>query len=143
VPVLAAETHGADSLAQSVAAGQRITLPAITSVATSLGARQVCAQAFEWTVRHAVHPVVVTDAQALAACRQFLDDQRLLVEPACGAALASLDAVPAQLHAAQRVLVVVCGGVTASAESIMAVRCISHKKCRQRLTDGTFQLPNF
>lgn len=51
VPVLAVETLGADSLAQSVAAGQRITLPAITSVATSLGARQVCAQAFEWTQR--------------------------------------------------------------------------------------------
>ena len=122
VPVLAAETHGADSLAQSVAAGERITLPAITSVATSLGATQVCAQAFEWTQQHAVHPVVVTDAQALAACRQFLDDHRVLVEPACGAALAALDAVPPALQAAQRVLVVVCGGVTASADTIMGVQ---------------------
>ena len=119
VPVLAVETHGADSLAQSVAAGERITLPAITSVATSLGARQVCAQAFEWAQRHAVHPVVVTDAQALAACRDFLDDQRVLVEPACGAALAAVHAMPPALQAAQRVLVVVCGGVTASAETVM------------------------
>lgn len=122
VPVLAAETVGADSLAQSVAAGERITLPAITSVATSLGAKQVCAQAFEWTQRHAVHPVVVSDAQALAACRRFLDDHRVLVEPACGAALAALDAVPPALHAVRRVLVVVCGGVTASAEAIMGVQ---------------------
>ena len=121
IPVVAVETQGADSLAQSVAAGQRITLAAITSVATSLGARQVCAEAFDWTRRHAVHPVVVTDAQSLAACKRFLDDQRVLVEPACGAALAALDALPDALQAARRVLVVVCGGVTASAETIMAV----------------------
>lgn len=121
VPVVAVETQGADSLAQSVAAGQRITLAAITSVATSLGARQVCAEAFDWTRRHAVHPMVVTDAQALAACRRFLDDQRVLVEPACGAALAALEALPDAMQAARRVLVVVCGGVTASVETIMAV----------------------
>jgi len=127
VPVLAAETHGADSLAQSVVAGQRITLPAITSIATSLGARQVCAQAFEATRQHPVLPAVVSDAQAVQACRQFLDDHRVLVEPACGAALAALDQLPALLPAlwparlpqASRILVVVCGGVTATAASIL------------------------
>lgn len=127
VPVLVAETHGADSLAQSVAAGQRITLSAITSIATSLGARQVCAQAFEATRQHPVLPAVVSDAQAVQACRQFLDDHRVLVEPACGAALAALDQLPAllpallpaRLHQASRILVVVCGGVTATAASIL------------------------
>lgn len=39
--MIAAETHGADSFAQSVAAGERITLSAITSIATPLGARLV------------------------------------------------------------------------------------------------------
>jgi L-serine/L-threonine ammonia-lyase len=121
VPVVAAETQGADSLAQSVAAGERITLPAITSVATSLGARQVCAEAMQWTQRHPVVPVVVSDAQALAACRQFLDDHRVLVEPACGAALAALLAWPPALDHCQRVLVVVCGGVTATLESIGSI----------------------
>ncbi len=127
VPVLAAETHGADSLAQSVAAGQRITLPAITSIATSLGARQMCTQAFEATRQHPVLPAVVSDAQAVQSCRQFLDDHRTLVEPACGAALAALDQLPALLPAllparlpqASRILVVVCGGVTATAASIL------------------------
>jgi L-serine/L-threonine ammonia-lyase len=120
VPVVAAETQGADSLAQSVAAGERITLPAITSVATSLGARQVCAKAMEWTQRHSVLPVVVSDAQALAACREFLDDHRVLVEPACGAALAALSVWPVSLAHCHQVLVVVCGGVTATLESIGA-----------------------
>jgi L-serine/L-threonine ammonia-lyase len=54
---------------------------------------------------------VVTDQQALEACDRFLRDHRVWVEPACGAALAALDAVPLHLPQAKRVLVVVCGGV--------------------------------
>jgi L-serine/L-threonine ammonia-lyase len=121
VPVLAAETEGADSLAQALTAGERITLPAITSVATSLGARQVCQQAFDLARQQPVCPVVVTDAAALAACRAFLDDHRVLVEPACGAALAALDVLPnafADAERPPRVLVVVCGGVTATVDAI-------------------------
>jgi L-serine/L-threonine ammonia-lyase len=123
VPVLAAETEGADSLSQALAAGERITLPAITSVATSLGARQVCERAFDSARERPVCPVVVTDAAALAACRAFLDDHRVLVEPACGAALAALDALThafADTERPPRVLVVVCGGVTATVASIQA-----------------------
>ena len=52
VPVVAVETAGADSLAQSLAAGHRVTLAAITSIATSLGARQVCEQAFRCSTLH-------------------------------------------------------------------------------------------
>jgi L-serine/L-threonine ammonia-lyase len=45
-PVLVAETAGADSLNQSLAAGELVTLPAITSVAKSLGARRISETAF-------------------------------------------------------------------------------------------------
>jgi L-serine/L-threonine ammonia-lyase len=41
VHVIAAETFGAHSFASAVAAGQLVTLPAITSVAKSLGASKV------------------------------------------------------------------------------------------------------
>ena len=47
VPVVAAETFGADSMAQSLDAGRLIKLPAITSVAKSLGADQVSTVIFE------------------------------------------------------------------------------------------------
>ena len=123
VPVLAAETEGADSLSQALAAGERITLPSITSVATSLGARQVCQQAFDLARQQPVCPVVVTDAAALAACRTFLDDHRVLVEPACGAALAALDVLPSAFADAERpprVLVVVCGGVAVTAANLLS-----------------------
>jgi L-serine/L-threonine ammonia-lyase len=113
VAVVAVETAGADSLAQSVAAGQRIELPAITSIATSLGAKMVCRRAFELTRSHDVHCAVVSDQQALAACARFLDDHRVLVEPACGAALAVAYDEPARLG--ERTLIIVCGGATVRA----------------------------
>lgn len=110
-PVLTVETWGTESFYASRQAGQLVRLPRINSVAKTLGAAQVATAAWERAQRHNVTSAVVTDDQALDACRQFALDHRLLVEPASGAALAAvyqrLDAV-AQ---APDVLVVVCGGV--------------------------------
>lgn len=114
VPVLAAETQGADSFAASMAAGRLVTLDRIRSIATTLGARTVAAEALAWAQRHPVCPWVVTDAQAVAACRRFADDHRVLVEPSCGAALASVYGQAAPLRGKSRVLVVVCGGAGVS-----------------------------
>jgi L-serine/L-threonine ammonia-lyase len=114
VPVLAVETVGADSLAQAMAARAPIELAAITSIATSLGARQVAPQALADALAHPVTSMLVSDQAAVAACLRFLDDQRVLVEPACGAALAALYANAPQLAGYRNVLVIVCGGVTAT-----------------------------
>lgn len=123
IPVVALETHGADSLAQSVAAGRRIELPAITSIATSLGAKQICEAAFTISQTHDLRSHVVTDRDALAACEQFLLDHRLLVEPACGAALASVSlSRPELLRGLEAPLIIVCGGATATYAQIQAWR---------------------
>ena len=114
VPVVAVETAGADSLAQALRAGERVTLPAITSIATSLGARQVSAQAFELARSHPVQSRVVSDQAAVQACLRFLDDHRVLVEPACGATLALAYDAPQALAGYKNVLAIVCGGVTAT-----------------------------
>jgi L-serine/L-threonine ammonia-lyase len=111
VPVIAVETEGAASLHASVRAGELVTLPAITSIATTLGAKRVAQAAFEWTRRHEVHSVTVSDAQALDACLRFADDLRILVEPACGAALAVAYEKLDVLAPYRRPLVVVCGGI--------------------------------
>ncbi|PHH67531.1 hypothetical protein CDD82_1387 [Ophiocordyceps australis] len=114
--VIAIETAGADSLAQSLARGQPVTLSAITSLATSLGARRVADQAFRYGLRrHDVTSVVLTDEDAICACRRFLDDERFLVELACGVSLALCyhgrlpDLVPG-FSRDSVVVVVVCGG---------------------------------
>lgn len=122
VPVIAVETQGADSLAQSMAAGALVELPAITSIATSLGARRVAEQAFAWTTQHPVRSVVVSDRQAIEGCLRFMDDHRIVVEPACGAALAVLYSHPRELAGYRQVLVIVCGGATASVSQLQAWR---------------------
>jgi len=118
VPVIAVETHGAASLHAAMQARERVTLDAIASIATSLGARQVCAQAFELSQTGRVHSVLVSDKEAVAACTRFLDDHRLLVEPACGAALAAIYGNAPALAAYKQVLVIVCGGATATADNL-------------------------
>ena len=114
VPVVAVETVGADSLAQSMHAGERIELPAITSIATSLGARKVSEQAFAWSREHAIGSRVVSDKAAVDACLRFIDDHRVLVEPACGAALALAYDAQQALGQYRNILVIACGGVTAT-----------------------------
>ena len=120
VPVVAVETEGAASLHASIEAGRPVSLPAITSIATSLGAKQVCEQAFRETRAHGVTSVVVSDRAAVDACRRFVDDHRIVVEPACGAALAIAYARHEALTPYRRVLVVVCGGATVTVAQLDA-----------------------
>ena len=112
VPLVAVETMGADSLHAAVQADCLVTLDAISSIATSLGARRVSEQAFAWTRRHDVISATVSDAAALQACFELEREHRLVVEPACGAAVAALlsRSIPV-LQGAANVLVIVCGGV--------------------------------
>ena len=118
VPVIAVETDGADSFAKSVSAGHRIELPAITSIATSLGARQVSERAFNWSKQHPIYNVVVSDKMAVSACERFIVDQRIVVEPACGAALATAYEQVKEIKAFKSILVIVCGGATSSIEQL-------------------------
>jgi L-serine/L-threonine ammonia-lyase len=80
----------------------------------------VCEQAVQWWRERPVRSVRVSDASALHACEQFLEDHRVLVEPACGAALAAVHDAQhaAELAGFQRVLVIVCGGATATLAQI-------------------------
>jgi L-serine/L-threonine ammonia-lyase len=120
VPVLAVETKGADSYDASLRAGHRVTLDAIRSLAKTLGARTVCAEAFAWASRHPIRSWVVTDAEAVAACRRFADDHRVLVEPSCGAALAAVYGAVEPLQGKERVLVIICGGAGVSLDLLAA-----------------------
>ena len=114
VPVITAETIGADSFAQSLKAGRRVELTSISSIATSLGARQVCERAFQIATQHPVKSTVISDSAAVQACHRFLDDHRVLVEPACGASLALIYENAPELESFDTLLVIVCGGVTAT-----------------------------
>lgn len=126
VSVLAMETQGAESLAKSLEKGSLITLPTITSIAKSLGATRVASQAFCLAQDYPrVKSVVLTDAEAAMGCWRLADDERLLVEPACGVSVATCydgrlnsSLVPG-LNKDSKVVVVICGGSNVSLEMLV------------------------
>ncbi|XP_071618986.1 serine dehydratase-like [Heliangelus exortis] len=130
IPIVAAETRGAHSFHAALAAGQLISLPDITSVAKCLGAKKVAARALECAQECQVISQVVEDAEAVRAVELFLDDERMLVQPACGATLALL--YEGRLQRLQRegrlptplgsVVVVVCGGSSIQLAQLQALK---------------------
>ena len=127
VNVLPVETLGADSLAQALEKKELVTLPAITSIAASLGAIRVSQNAFKQAQRSNVTSVVVEDAEACAACWRFLDDERILVEPACGASIAlaydrRLKTYLKNFRPESKVVLVVCGGSKISLDMLNKYR---------------------
>lgn len=114
LPVIAVETEGAASFSAAVAAGHLVTLDEIASIATTLGARTVAEEALAWTRRHTVQPLTVTDRAAVEACLRFADDHRILVEPACGAALSVVYDRSLSIKDFKTVMVIVCGGAGVS-----------------------------
>lgn len=131
--VIAVETCGADSLNASVRAGEHVTLPGITSIATSLGASRVSEQTWRWsqTSSH-MHSMTVTDADAAISCVRFADDARLLVEVSCGAALAVAyrgdlrrvlgEGLSVEEWATRNVVLEVCGGAGVTLETLAMYR---------------------
>ena len=84
VNILALETKGAESLHKSLKQGELIRLERITSICNSLGATWVAEKTFEYAQRKNVKSVVLEDREAVMGCWRLADDERLLVEPACG-----------------------------------------------------------
>lgn len=123
--VLAVETEGADSLNLSIREGRLSTLPAITSIATTLGARTVAERAFEYAKEEGVKSVVLSDREAMEGCVRFANDERIMVEASCGVCLAlcyggRLREVMPELTEASKVVIVVCGGKNITANMLQS-----------------------
>jgi L-serine/L-threonine ammonia-lyase len=122
VKVIGVETEGAGSFAAAKAAGKVVKLDKISTIASSLGALSVTPVVIDPnspSVRM-TESLVVSDQEAVSACVQFANEQKTLVEPACGAAIASVYSqrcAEQVFHVANRgtkdqlrVVVIVCGG---------------------------------
>ncbi|KAF2178641.1 tryptophan synthase beta subunit-like PLP-dependent enzyme [Zopfia rhizophila CBS 207.26] len=114
--VLALETEGAQSLHKSLEAGELVTLPGITSEATSLGAVRVTRQTLAYAQRSSVRSVVLPDAEAAMGCWRLADDERIMVEMASGVNVAlcydgRLERVLGRkVRPDDKVVIVLCGG---------------------------------
>jgi L-serine/L-threonine ammonia-lyase len=124
VPVVAAETEGAASFSAMFQQGgaDGVKIERITSIAKSLGALEVSAECGRWVRRgRRLRSSVVSDRQAVQACVDLAVHHRVLVEPACGAAVAAAVRDGAAARTERRgppadgpVVVIVCGGGMAS-----------------------------
>ncbi len=111
VKIITSETIGTSSLKQSVEAHKLIKLNSTQGIATSLGAKQVAEQAFEYTKNHDITCLSVSDEESLQACVRFANEQKVLVEPACGATLAVLYNHQHALENLKNIVFIVCGGI--------------------------------
>lgn len=122
--VVAVETDGAHSLNAALKAKEHITLPGITSIATSLGCPHVSAQTYKLAQRPNVRSCVLSDAEAVMGCIRLADDERLLVEPACGVSAAlcyngKLEEVLGHpVTPDMKIIVIVCGGSNVTLEQL-------------------------
>ena len=109
VRVVAVETETTATLAESLSAGERITLAPSGVAASSLGGPNIGEVPWSVLTRHLAGNVVVTDAETVEAARRLWEDARIVAEPGAAVALAPLTSGRYRPAPDERVGVLVCG----------------------------------
>jgi threonine dehydratase len=107
--VLGVEPEGADSMRRSLAAGKPEGIPAVRTIADSLGAPHAAPYSFALCQRHLDDLVLVSDAELRRAMGLLFRSVKLAVEPAGAAATAALIGPLRARLAGRRVGVLVSG----------------------------------
>lgn len=107
--VFGVEPIGADSMHRSFAAGAPQSIPAVRTIADSLGAPYAMPFSFELCRRHVDELVLVDDDQLREAMRLLFRQAKLAVEPAGAATTAALLHPLRERLAGKRVAAIVCG----------------------------------
>lgn len=118
VPIVAVETEGCAALSESLkAGGQQVEIARPNTIATSLSTVNVTRETIDYAMskQRQTYSVVVSDADAARGCINFARDHKLLIEAACGAALApfyngQLKKILPNLTPDSTLVVIVCGG---------------------------------
>jgi threonine dehydratase len=114
VRIIGVETAGADAMSQSLTAGGLVELPAITSVARTLGAPKVSEFTYQHVKELVEEVVVVDDAAAVAALFFLLERTKYLAEPAASCTLAAAWRHRERLQPDDQVCLLLCGGNVAA-----------------------------
>lgn len=110
IGIYGAETLGADAMAKSLAAGQIVALPKVTSIAISLGATKVAERTFEIVKKYVDDVLTVSDDDAIRELRAILADGKLFVEPASSCALSAVMSGNIPDLKGKKIAVVLSGG---------------------------------
>jgi threonine dehydratase len=110
VRVIGVETRGADAMSLSLAAGRLVELPAVTSIARTLGAPMPS----EFTLAHVrelvEEVVVVDDSATMAALTLILERTKYLAEPAAACCLVAAERQRQRFRPGDKVVLLLCGG---------------------------------
>lgn len=134
--VIAVETEGCAALYLSLNSikngGPKIDTPKPNTIATTLAAPDVADQSIKYAIGNSTndtddraarypttHSTIITDKDAVQACVNIAEQHKMLVEPACGTALApiyngTIKQMLPNLKPTDKVIVVLCGGTAIS-----------------------------
>ena len=110
VRIWGVETVGADCMSQALKAGHPVELPAITSIAKTLGAPSVSVQTLALAQKHLEEVIVVTDDEAVQQLRFILERLKVLTEPAASCTLSAALRLKDRFTKDNNVVLILCGG---------------------------------
>ena len=116
IRVWGVETDGADAMSRAIAAGHPVEMPAITSIAKTLGAPFVSDATLALTLKYLESVTVVTDAEAVEALQFIAERLKVLTEPAASCTLAAMEKLLDNFAPESRVVLIFCGGNTGVAD---------------------------
>jgi threonine dehydratase len=110
VRIWGVETVGADCMSQALKAGHPVELPAITSIAKTLGAPSVSAQTLALAQEHLEEVIVVTDDEAVQHLKFILERLKVLTEPAASCTLSAALRLKDRFTKNNNLVLIFCGG---------------------------------
>ena len=118
IKIIGVETKGADAMAQALAAGHLVELPAITSIARTLGAPKVSDFTLDAVKRLVEEVVVVEDGETVKALFHILERTKQLVEPAAACCLIAAERQRALFKPSEKIVLLLCGGNVAGEDLV-------------------------
>jgi threonine dehydratase len=110
VRIWGVETVGADAMSQAIKVGHPVVLPAITSIAKTLGAPSVSARTLAIAQKNLEDVLVVSDDEAIEALKFILERLKILTEPAASCTLSAALRLKETLKKDNNLVLVFCGG---------------------------------
>jgi len=112
IRVWGVETEGADAMSKAIEAGEPVTLPAITSIAKTLGAPFVTHRTLDIVNQYLEGVTVVSDAEAVRALAFIAERLKVMTEPASSCTLAAAERLRDNYTPDSKLVLVFCGGNT-------------------------------
>lgn len=134
VGVLSVETETCPTFQAAIDAGEPVALKSTSTIAGSLAATTISSKSLENYHTHKCKNILISDADTASACLEFVRDHSVVVEPACGASLATVykgllkehENFFGGLKEDDIVIVVACGGYTVTLEALLKYKETYH-----------------